>query len=244
MTSIRQVASAAYRGDLPERYRGYPASFRVAFEDAVYAALAPGQRVLDVGSGRAPSVAPEDRPGGCVYVGSDIIAGELDLAPPGAYDDAVVNDITVFDPSLEDGFDLILSFQVLEHVKPLAPALDNMRRYLRPGGRMVAQLSGAFAAYGMVARVTPRKVTEWAQRRLYGREPDTVFKPRYDRCWSDALSAHLLPWSSATITPLWMAEPYFHFSPPLRGLYVAYEEWARRGDRRNLAPYYLIEAVR
>ena len=243
-SSIRATALAAYRGDLPDRYHGYPASFRSAFDRAVGGALEPGQRVLDVGSGRSPSVELAARPPGCVYVGTDIVADELLTAPPGSYDDTVVNDITRFTPALENSFDLILSFQVLEHVKPLAPALANIRRYLRPGGRLVAQLSGAFAAFSLIARVTPRPLTEWAQQRLYGRPPDTVFPARYDRCWYGALTSDLQEWSEATVTPLWMAAPYFRFSPPLRGAYVAYEEWARRGDRRNLAPYYLIEASR
>lgn len=242
--SIRASAAAAFRGRLPERYDGYPASFRASFDRAVGAVLRPGQRVLDVGSGRSPSLRPGARPDGCWYVGADIVADELRLAPEGSYDATLVDDITRFSPALEASFDLIISFQVLEHVKPLAPALENMRRYLRPGGALVAQLSGAFAAYSLIARVTPRPVTEWAQRRLYGRLPETVFPARYDRCWYGALCRHLEAWRSATVTPLWIAAPYFRFSRPLRAAYVAYEEWARRADRRNLAPYYVIEARR
>lgn len=240
--SLLEVAAAAYRGELPDRYRGYPASFRAPFDAALRAVLAPGQRVLDVGSGRLPTVLAEDRPPGCWYVGSDIVAGELAMAPADSYDETVVTDITRIDPSLAAGFDLVLSFQALEHVRPLAPAMENMRRYLRPGGRLVAQLSGAFSAYGLVARVTPRGLAEWAQQRLYSRPPDTVFKPHYDRCWFTALERLLQPWGQATVTPLWMAESYFNFSPVLRSAYMAYEEWARRGEHRNIAPYYLIEA--
>jgi len=241
---IVSVAAAAYRGELPDRYDGYPASFRASFDGALATVLAPGQRVLDVGSGRSPTVAPGDRPSGCWYVGSDVLPAELALAPVGSYDHAVVTDICRFDPALESSFDVIVSLQVLEHVRPLERAMENMRRYLRPGGTLVAQFSGAFAAYGLIARVTPRPVAEWAQRRLYGRPADTVFRPAYDRCWSGALDRILAPWSEASVTPLWMAEPYFHFSPVLRSLYVAYEEWARRGRHRNLAPYYLVSASR
>jgi len=246
MTTRTMAATAvdAFRGDLPVRYHGYPDSFHAPFAAAARRASSPGQRVLDVGSGRSATVPPGARPSGTWYVGNDISAGELALAPEGSYDDTVAADIRRFEPTLESAFDLVVSFQVLEHVRPLAPALENLRRYLRPGGRLVAQLSGTFGAYSLIARVTPRRVTEWAQLRLYGREPETVFRPRYDRCWASALDRAMDLWDEATVTPLWIAEPYFHFSPVLRSAYVTYEEWARRSGHRNLAPYYLLEAVR
>lgn len=241
---IGAVAAAAYRGELPDRYHGYPKSFHAPFRHAVNAVLAPNQRILDVGSGRKATIDPADRPAGCWYVGSDILPDELAVAPPGSYDDTAVTDIVRFDPALEGAFDLIVSFQVLEHVRPLPEAMENMRRYLRPGGCLVVQFSGAFGAYSVVARATPRRLTEWAQSRLYDRHPDTVFRPTYDRCWFGALEKMLQPWTDATITPLWIAESYFHFSPVLRSAYMAYEEWARRGRRLNVAPYYLVTAIR
>jgi SAM-dependent methyltransferase len=240
---LRAVAAAAYRGERPRRYDGYPASFRLPFDAALGRVLAPGQRILDVGGGRTPTVDAALRPPGCRYVGCDIAGAELALAGAG-YDESVVVDATRFEPALVESFDVVLSFQALEHVRPLPAAIECIRRYLRPGGQLVAQLSGAFAAYSLVARVTPRRLTEWAQLRLYGRAPETVFRPSYHRCWSDALERMLEPWAEATVTPLWIAEPYFHFSPHLRGAYLAYEEWARRGGRRNLAPYYLLVATR
>ena len=243
--SILAVARNAYRGDLPERYRDYPASFRAPFERILAAALAGGGTdILDVGSGRTPTVPPERRPAGCRYVGLDISRGELERAPAGSYDEVVAGDIVTFDPALEERFDLIVSFQALEHVEGLDRALENIRRYLRPGGRLVAQLSGTFSAYGLISRVTPRPVTHWVQRRLYGRDPDTVFRSHYDRCWHAALERMTEAWAEREIAPLWIAEPYFHFSRVLRSAYLAYEEWARRGGRNNLAPYYLVTARR
>ena len=242
--AILAAARDAYRGVLPERYHGYPASFRAAFENAVERELAGSQAILDVGGGRSPTIPPGDRPRGCRYVGLDISKDELERAPTGSYDAIVPGNIAVADPSLNERFDLVVSFQALEHVRGLARAFENMRMYLRPGGRLVTQLSGRFAIYALIGRITPDPITHRVQRRLFGRAPDTVFRGYYDQCYFRALERITASWSDREIVPLWIAEPYFHFSPLLRAGYLAYEEWAREDDRKNLAPYYRVIARR
>jgi hypothetical protein len=71
-----------------------------------------------------------------------------------------------------------------------------------------------------------------------------VFRAHYDKCYFRALERLLAPWDEADITPLWMAEPYVHFSRILRSSYILYEEWARERRMRDLAPYYLVVARR
>ena len=80
-------------------------------------------------------------------VGLDI--SKLARAPVGSYDSVVVADLVDPLPQLMESFDLIVSFQVLEHVRPLDRAVENMRRYLRANGRLVAQLSGTFSLFGI-----------------------------------------------------------------------------------------------
>ncbi len=237
---ILAVSRAAYRGRLPERYHDYPASFRAPFDRAVAAVIGPGQRILDVGGGRRATVAPDRRPPGCSYAGLDILATELGLAPAGSYDELIVGDISRRQPELVGGFDLIVSFQMLEHVDGLDRAIANMVEYLRPGGHLVAQLSGSFASYSLIARVVPHSMARRIQSRLYGRAPETVFPAHYDRCYDSALRRMIPAGASADIVPQWIAAPYFKFSRTLQSAYIAYEEWARRGGRANLAPYYLL----
>src|SRR5918992_14177 len=140
----------ALGGELPERY--VPEFWLRPFQERVRAEVRAGQAILDVGSGRAPTLPLLERPGDIRYVGLDISAGELAAAPAGSYDEAITGDVADFEPALERRFDLALSYQVFEHVRPLPAALENIRRYLKPGGRMVAQLSGTFSVFGVANR--------------------------------------------------------------------------------------------
>lgn len=237
------AAKGAYRGRVPARY-GDGVAFRSAFDAAVASVLAPQQTVLDVGSGRAPTIPPEERPPGCRYVGLDLSRTELERAPAGSYDEMIVADTVEYVPSLEEQFDLVVSFQVLEHVRPLDQAFDNLRRYLRPGGQLVAQMSGTFSVFGVLNRAIPQSVAVWLLRRFLDRDPETVFPAHYHRCYFTALERILEPWDESEVIPRFIGEPYFHFSPPLRAGFIAYEEWAVQRDRKNLASYYVVRATR
>lgn len=199
--------------------------------------------VLDVGAGREPTVPAPDRHDN-YYVGLDISRAELERAPESSYDRIVVADARERVDELAGSFDLVLSFQVLEHVKPLEGAIENFRSYLKPGGRLLAQLSGTFSLFGLINRVVPAGLGVWAMRRLLGRDPETVFPAHYDHCWHTALRRMLEPWSQVDVGPLYTGGGYFGFWRPLQAAYLGYEEWTLRGDRRNLASYYVIDAVR
>ena len=236
------AAAAALRGELPSHYAE---AWRAPYDARVAVHLHEGARVLDVGAGWRPSVAPVERPPRCWYVGLDVSARELERAPSGSYDELVRSDISAERlGALQGRFDFVISCQVLEHVKPLPPAVDNLRSYLRPGGRLLAFFSGTFSAYGLVNRVLPRRASVWLMNALLSRPPDTIFPAHYDRCWASALERVFRDWSEVGIVPRWFGAPYFAWSRPLQAVYVGYEEWARRAGRDNLAPYYLVDAVR
>ncbi|HEX2052400.1 MAG TPA: class I SAM-dependent methyltransferase [Actinomycetota bacterium] len=235
------AALSAAVGRLPARYQ---VPWQHDFKALVTQRLRPGAVVLDVGSGRTPAIPASDRPAGCTYVGLDISAQELQQAPPGSYDEIVVSDITSPHPELAERFDLVLSWQALEHVKPMRAALDNLYGYLKPGGELVAQFSGTFSVHAIANRVVPRPVSMWLLERLLKRPPDTVFHAYYDGCWYSSVRSMLSAWSRVDVEPVWLGAGYFTFFPPLAGVYVAYEEWARLSGHRNLAPYYLVQAVR
>jgi SAM-dependent methyltransferase len=216
----------------------------MAWDERVARELRPGMRILDVGSGRRPAIPRHQRPPDCMYVGLDLSMDELLSAPHGSYDEMVASDVAVFQPELADRFDLVLSWQVLEHVKPLAGALENIRRYLAPGGTFLAHLSGKFSAFALLNQLLPHRVSVWALKRFLHRDPRTVFPAHYDKCWYGALVRITTPWTEAEVLPRYRGSGYFKFLGILERAYLVYEDWTIKQGHRNLATHYLISARR
>jgi SAM-dependent methyltransferase len=227
--------------DLPARYS---AVWRDEFDAALEEFLAPNISVLDIGAGRTPTIAPQDRPSGCYYVGLDISSSELGLAGENAYDEVLVADIATSPPSTPGAFDLAVSWQALEHVKPLARALANIHGCLRPGGALVAQVSGKFSVFAVANQLLPGRVGDWALRSLLNRDPETVFPAHYDRCYATALAKVLAGWSDVRIVPRFRGAGYLAFSDSLERVYLRYEDWAMRSRHVNLATHYLVVATK
>lgn len=226
------------QGRLPERYAE---PMQAEFFRRVQSLLVPDVAILDVGAGRYPTLAPADRPAGCRYVGLDIEASELDAAAPGAYDEGVVADITK--PLEREGeFDLILSWQVLEHVSPLADAFENLRAALRPGGTMLAQLTGSNAGFALLGRLLPHAMRVRIATRLLGHQEEEKFPTRYDRSTERSLEEMMSNWSELEILPFFRGAPYFGFWRPLQRAYIAYESAIERRRLANLATHYLVVA--
>jgi SAM-dependent methyltransferase len=103
------------------------------WSDGVAAELAgssAGAKVLEIGSGRQDlgleAYSLRSRFGSAAeFVQSDVNP---------AFGHRVVD---VTDMQIEEEFDLVLCMYVLEHVFDVQAAVDNMRRALRPGGRLV-----------------------------------------------------------------------------------------------------------
>ena len=177
-------------------------------------------------------------------MGLDIDIGELERAGADGYDELLIGDITVTDLAREARFDLVVSRFLLEHVKPLAAALDNMRRALKPGGQLVSLLPGRYAPFAVANRILPTAATHRLLSRTMGRDPTSVFPTHYDRCWHSALSKLLTSWSSAQVTPVYTSAHYLTFSKVLRAGYLGIEEVTLRANQPNLASYYVISARR
>jgi SAM-dependent methyltransferase len=183
-----------------------------------------------------------NRPAGVHYVGLDISQAELQLAPEGSYHEVFVEDVANTLPLLVGKFDLIVSFQVLEHVKSLDSAFMNIQSYLKPGGTFVAQFSGAFSLFGLVNRFVPHSLGRFAMEKLLDRRPDTVFPAYYHHCWYSKIEELLSGWERAQIVPRYIGAGYLRFARPLQSAYLLFEDWAMKGNHADLATHYLIEA--
>ena len=227
-------------GELPMRNPGG----RVHFYDLLAPSLVEDCRILDVGSGRMPVIRAGDRPAGSHYVGLDISRTELEQAPDGSYDSFVVGDVCKPIAGLEDRFDLVISWQLLEHVASLDKALENIRSYVRPGGRFLAQFSGAFSYFALAGHVIPHRVKQWMLHAANGRDPGTVFHAPYNHCWDSQIRRIMSDWSEATVTPRYAGGWYLKRVPPLLALCNLYEHWAIAHRHANLATHYVVDARR
>jgi len=226
--------------DCPRYREDWLAPFRAATQSE----LRPDSVVIDVGGGRSPAIPRSDLPPGAMYIGLDLSGRELMAAPPGSYDRIVVSDVTRFQPELRGCADLVVSFQVLEHVAPLEDAISNIRSYLRPGGLFVAQLSGGKSAFALVNRAIPHRLARMMLEQLLQRDPDTVFPAAYDRCTYTALARMLEGWSGFRIVPRYIGAGYFSFLPALQTLYIRIEDLIVQGHHKDLATHYLVVARR
>jgi SAM-dependent methyltransferase len=241
-TTKRLISRLTDHPVLPQRYgEDWWLPFRAAIGDTI---RRPGVAILDVGSGRRPTIPVRDRPAPCRYFGLDISAQELKLAPHGSYDEIFVASIVDHVPELDDRFDLVVCWQVLEHVKPLPLALENIRSYLRPGGRFVGQLSGRFSLFALLNRLVPHSVAKFGMKHLLGRDPQTVFPAHYHKCTSRALQLLSSDWATFSVLSRYRGASYFGFLPVLERGYLVYEEWTVHSDRHDLATHYFIVAER
>jgi hypothetical protein len=140
-------------------------------------------------------------------------------------------------------YDVVITWQVLEHVKPVDTAFRNLHAALVPGGTLLAQLSGSRAAFALLARVLPHRVRVAAMSRLLGHASDEKFPTHYDRGTARGLRQMLEPWGSVSVTPFYRGAGYFRFWRPLQRLYLAYET-RMAVPRENLATHYLVVATK
>ncbi|MEU9295302.1 class I SAM-dependent methyltransferase [Streptomyces sp. NPDC048266] len=109
-----------------------------------------GRRILDAGCGSGPlSAALRER--GAVVTGIDASAGMLALARRRLGDgvDLRVADLNDPLPFPAGTFDDVVASLVLHYLEDWGPALAELRRVLRPGGRLIASVDHPFVAYGI-----------------------------------------------------------------------------------------------
>ncbi|MGN6791179.1 MAG: methyltransferase domain-containing protein [Streptosporangiaceae bacterium] len=147
-----EAYAASNENNLINAYYERPAMLALAGDVA-------GRRILDAGCGSGPLFAAlRDR--GAIVTGFDKSGGMLELARRRLGDDA---DLQVAElgsplPFPDDTFDDVTASLVLHYLEDWGPALAELRRVLKPGGRLIVSVDHPF-------------VTNLAHREA-GREPD------------------------------------------------------------------------
>ena len=141
--SFAEAYSAENEASLLNAYYERPAMLALAGDVA-------GLRILDAGCGSGPLFAAlRDR--GAIVTGFDKSAGMVELARRRLGDDA---DLQVADlggplPFPDGRFDDVIASLVLHYLQDWGPALAELRRVLKPGGRVLVSVEHPFAIYLM-----------------------------------------------------------------------------------------------
>ena len=116
-----------------------------------------GRRILDAGCGSGPLFAAlRDR--GAEVSGIDLSAGMLEKARKrlGADADLQVADLADPLPFPDESFDDVIASLVLHYLKDWKPTLAEIRRVLKPGGRLIASVNHPFMVNLMHRQTGPR----------------------------------------------------------------------------------------
>ncbi|GAA3118607.1 class I SAM-dependent methyltransferase [Streptomyces rameus] len=139
--SFAEAYAADTENNLVNAYYARPAMLALAGDVA-------GRRVLDAGCGSGPlTAALRDR--GAVVTGMDASAAMLALARRRLGDDAPLHlaDLSGRLPFADGAFDDVVASLVLHYLEDWGPTLAEIRRVLRPGGRLIASVEHPFVAY-------------------------------------------------------------------------------------------------
>lgn len=106
-------------------------------------------------------------------------------------------------PLADQSFDVIVCWDVLEHLERPREALDNITRALAPGGVLILKIPNLHSPKGLATKYTPHRFHRWVYRR-YGLSDGTIpFPTRFDgsmapaaiHAWAESLNLSLR-WSA------------------------------------------------
>jgi len=140
--SIADAYAAENETSLANAYYERPAILALAGDVA-------GRRILDAGCGSGPlSAALRDR--GAIVTGIDISAGMLERARRRLGDDGArlqQADLKSPLPFPDNAFDDVITSLVLHYLEDWKAPLAELRRVLRPGGRLIVSVNHPFSIY-------------------------------------------------------------------------------------------------
>jgi SAM-dependent methyltransferase len=99
-------------------------------------------------------------------VGIDISPEQLDKNKN--INEKILGDIERY-PLEQDRFDLIVSWEVFEHLDDPALALENLAQALRPGGLLIIAAPNPVSMKGIVTRITPHIFHIWVYRYIFNK---------------------------------------------------------------------------
>jgi SAM-dependent methyltransferase len=140
---LAEAYTAENESSLINAYYARPAILALAGDVA-------GRRVLDAGCGSGPVLAAlRDR--GAIVTGFDSSPGMLAQARQRLGDDADLHEAALGRPlPFPDGaFDDVIAALVLHYLQDWGPALAELRRVLKPGGRLIVAVDHPFAIHGI-----------------------------------------------------------------------------------------------
>ena len=156
-----QIDNQAYYDEFSGWYeRARSKGYHALIDDLEMSVLGPvvtGQRVLEAGCGTGLILERLAR-GASYAVGADLSAGML---APARERGLNVVQASVTDLPFEDGaFDVVCSFKVLAHVEAIKPALAELARVTRPGGRLVLEFYNPWSLRYLAKRVHPARISD------------------------------------------------------------------------------------
>lgn len=161
-TSDRELLSKDYFSDI-ERYR-YALQPHIA--DLLDQLDLRAKRVLEIGTGAGTDARLMIRRGG-EYHGINVDAGSSDMTRAALAAFGVSGEVrqasALSIPYADDFFDVVYSFGVLHHIPAVAGAVDEIRRVLKPGGRLVVML---YNRNSINYQVEIRHLRKWGLRLL------------------------------------------------------------------------------
>jgi ubiquinone/menaquinone biosynthesis C-methylase UbiE len=151
-----------------------------------------GRRILDAGCGAGP-LSARLRERGAEVAGFDSSAAMVDLARKRLGDDVDLRVAALGEPLPYDdaSFDDVVSSHVLHYLEDWGPALAELRRVLRPGGRLIVAVMHPFADYAYLdPRPDYQATTSWTDEWTYGgRSFPMTFWRRPLHAMTDAFTA-------------------------------------------------------
>lgn len=115
---------------------------------------------LDVGCGRRLQLT---LPAQVHLVGIDVSSAELELNE--AVNEKIVGDVEVI-PLPAERFDLVVSWNTIEHLSRPDETLEKLERSLKHGGLMVLAAPNVLSLKGLVTKYTPHWFHRWIYRRF------------------------------------------------------------------------------
>jgi SAM-dependent methyltransferase len=219
MTSIGELDRRYYPGYVDEHAR---------FDALIRRYLRPGIAVLDAGAGRGIMYPYDYQRNVARMAGADT---DPAIGENANLTDAVVADLAHL-PYGAAEFDLVFSKYVFEHLDRPLDVMRELRRVLKPGGRLLIHTPNRWHYVALFATLTPTAFHAWFNDKRGRVEADT-FPTRYrvnDRKTVDRL-AMSTGFRVASIELIETKPDYLFFNPVAYRAGIAYERvvnrWAR-----------------